>query len=222
MLERYGFYCLVGGATLALVAFVITVRRAFQAGSGWGVLTLIFPPTALVFVAVRSVHNRLPAGLFVAAAALIGLPYALSYYERNFLPLEPYEQIVDGELRLTLTGLKDFNYAKLRDKPNVVVLQMANADVNDTTLDYVAGLSKLRTLDLRDTQITDAGLAKIAALPALTELYLGRTKISDAGFNRHLAGKESLIKLDFTATEVKGKTKRDWKQRRPEMREYVD
>lgn len=221
MLERYGFYCLVVGAVLALVAFVITVRRAFQAGAGWGVLTLIFPPTALVF-AVRSAQNRLPAGLFVAAAFLIGLPYALSYYERNFRPLEPYEQIVDGELRLTLTGLKDFDYAKLRDKPNVVVLQMANVDVNDTTLDYVAGLSNLRTLDVRDTQITDAGLAKIAALPALTELYLGRTKITDAGFKQYLAGKESLVKLDLTATEVKGKTKRDWKRQRPEMREYVD
>src|SRR5262249_31993449 len=143
-------------------------------------------------------------------------------YERHFIPLKPYEQVVDGELRITLTGLKDFDYASLRDRRQTVVLQMANGDVDDRTLEYLQGMDQLRKLDLSGTQITDEGLVAVAALPQLQELYLARTKITDEGFQKHLFSKESLRRLDLTATEVKGKTKRDWKKSRPTEREYVD
>jgi hypothetical protein len=51
---------------------------------------------------------------------------------------------------------------------------------------------------------------------------LARTHITDEGFKAHLASKESLLKLDLTGTEIKGKTKRDWKNAKPDQREYVD
>jgi hypothetical protein len=138
------------------------------------------------------------------------------------MPSPPYEQIVDGELRITLTGLKDFDYATLKEKPQTVVLQMANADVDDQTLEHLKGMAQLRELDLNGTRVTDRGLAVIATLPVLKTLRVARTKISDEGFRTHLFAKESLERLDLTSTEVKGKTKREWKKQRPAEREYVD
>lgn len=199
MLERYGFYTIAAGGLAAMIA--------------------------LVWLMVRKVRKRPTVGpirLLIAAAVLIAVPYGLAFYERNFVPLQPYEQIVDGELRITLTGLQGFEYAKLADRPEVVVLQMANPDVTDATLQHVRSLTKLRRLDVGNSQITDAGLATIAALPALEELNLGHTKITDAGFQQHLVPQASLRKLDLTATEVKGKSKRDWKNKQPDRRDYVD
>ncbi|MBA4017270.1 MAG: hypothetical protein C0483_08860 [Pirellula sp.] len=199
MLEKYGFYMIVAGGLAAVIA--------------------------LVWMMVRTVRNRPTVGpirLLLAGAVLIAVPYGLAFYERNFVPLQPYEQIVDGELRITLTGLPGFDYATLARRPEVVVLQMANSDVTDATLEHLRGLAKLRRLDVGNSQVTDAGLATIAALPALEELNVGHTKITDAGFQQHLAPKASLRRLDLTATEVKGKTKRDWKNKQPDQRDYVD
>ncbi len=105
---------------------------------------------------------------------------------------------------------------------SIVVLQMANPDVNDQTLGYLSGMTRLRKLDVSDSQISDAGLALIASMPLLEELYLARTHITDEGFQKHLAPKESLHKLDLTGTEIKSKTKRAWKNAQAEVREYVD
>lgn len=223
MLETYGFYSIVAGLVAWAVGYVWLVVRAFRTTTvWWGVVLLCFPPALLVFLPGRFRTARGPAWMLVAAVLLIVAPYAASYYQRHFVPLQPYEQIVDGELRLTLTGLKDFDYSSLASRRDIVVLQMANPDVDDRTLEYLKGLDRLRKLDVGDSKITDAGLATIGGLPALAELYLNRTAITDEGFQRHLARKESLLKLDLTGTEVKGKTKRDWKQLKPNGRSYVD
>jgi hypothetical protein len=176
----------------------------------------------LAFIARRYGQARGPAWLLGFAGLVIAAPYAAGYYERNFVPLAPYEQRVDGERRVTLTGLSNFDYAAYAWRPDLAVVQMANADVTDATLEHLGKLTRLRTLDVSDSKITDAGLAKIAALPGLVELRLARTAITDAGFQEHLAKKESLLKLDLTGTEIKGKTKRDWKAVKPDTREYVD
>src|SRR5690606_38377476 len=120
-------------------------------------------------------HARGPARLLLTACGLVGAPYAASYYERHFVPLAPYEQLVDGERRVTLTGLNDFDYAAYGWLPDLGVVQMANADVDDRTLEHLRGLPKLRYVDVSDTKITDAGLATLAELPALAELRLART-----------------------------------------------
>lgn len=201
MLEKYGSMVLLAGivvTAIGLIWYLARVARKGRAGAA------------------------LPRVMMIVGALMIAVPYGLAWLERQ-LPLRPYEQIVDGELRVTTTGINGFDYAKLvEERPEIVVLQMANPDVTDATLIQLAKLSKLRTLDLRDTQVTDAGLVTLATMPTLEELYLGRTKITDAGFQQHLAVKESLRKLDFTGTEVKGKTKRDWKARQPDVRDYTD
>jgi len=50
----------------------------------------------------------------------------------------------------------------------------------DTGLSYLAGLTKLRRLNLRAANITDAGLDSLAAMTGLEELSLYRTKVSNA------------------------------------------
>src|SRR5262249_36184791 len=176
----------------------------------------------ILFICWHFRKARGPVFVLGLACVALAVTYGLSYYERHFVPLRPYEQVVDGELRLTLTGLKDFDYSSLQGRQEIVVLQMANADVDDRTLEYLKGLDRLRMLDLSDTGITDAGLAIVAELPGPQELHLARTKITDDGFRKYLLPKESLLKVNLTGTEVKGMTKREWKKRKPEEREYVD
>src|SRR5262249_54915286 len=156
-----------------------------------GVALLLVPPLALVFIALHFRKSRGPALVMLLAGGAAAIPYGASYYERHFVPLKPYEQIVDGELRITLTGLKNFDYSSLRDRREVAVLQMANEDVDDQTLGHLQGMDRLRKLDVSGTRITDDGLALIAALPRLQELYLARTGITDEGFQKYLAPKET-------------------------------
>lgn len=221
MLEKYGFYILAVGLAIGVVGYIWLIVRAFKESFLWGVTTLL-PPLGLVFLFARRQKVRGPAFVLALAAVTIAAPYCVSYYERHFIPLAPYEQIVDGERRITLTGLKDFDYSTLKDKTDTVVLQMANEDVNDQTLELLHDMPRLRKLDVNGSSITDDGLARIAELPALEELYLARTRITDEGFRKHLADKEALLHLDLTATAVKSKTKRAWKNQRPDVRDYVD
>jgi hypothetical protein len=160
--------------------------------------------------------------VLLLAAVVFATPYGMSYYAQHFVKLGPHERLVDGELRITLTGLKDFDYASLQNRPEVAVLQMANADVDDRTLEYLKSMHQLHYLDLSDTLISDGGLRALADLPRLRELRLARTKITDEGFKKYLAPKDSLLKLDLTGTAVKSKTKREWKKEKPQERDYVD
>jgi hypothetical protein len=222
MLEEYALYVVAGGILLAVLGFIWLIVRAFRHGVLWGLGLIVFPPTALLFIWRHFRKVVAPVCVLLLAGVVAAAPYAVSYYERHFVPLQPYEQIVDGELRITLTGLKDFDYATLQKKPQTVVLQMANPDVDDRVLDNLKGLDQLRELDLNGTGITDEGLAIVAALPQLKTLRIARTKVTDEGFRSHLFSKESLTHLDLTGTQVKGKTKRDWKKQKPDKREYVD
>jgi hypothetical protein len=222
MLEKYAFYILLAGILLALIGYIWLLVCAFRVRLLWGFATLLFPPALLLFLYRHHARARRALLVLLLAGILLAAPFAMSYYERHFIPLGPHERLVDGELRITLTGLQGFDYSTLRPRPNAAVLQMANRDVTDQTLEYLQGMDRLYSLDLNGTQITDEGLKILAGLPALRELRLARTKITDEGFKKFLIDKESLLKLDLTGTAVKGKTKRDWKKVRPEEREYVD
>jgi hypothetical protein len=222
MLEKYAIYLLGFAALLAVSGYLWLVVRAFRVHLIWGLAALLFPPSLLLFCVLHFSRAKWPLGVMLLACLTFAAPYGLSYYQRHFMPLGPHERIVDGELRLTLTGLEGFDYASLQAKRDLAVLQMANAEVGDDTLKYLRGMDKLYSLDLNDTGVTDAGMATLADLPSLRELRLARTEITDEGFKAHLAQKESLLKLDLTGTPVTGKTKRAWKNARPNDREYVD
>lgn len=222
MPEQYGFWLVVVGLLLAAAGWLWLLVAAFRQRWYWGLGILLLPPVALLFIAEHFRRAARPLLLLLTAGVVLAVPYGLNYYQRHFVPLRPYEQRVDGELRITVTGLQGFDYATLADRPDTAVLQMANADVDDRTLEHLRGMGRLRKLDVSNSRVTDEGLRTLAGLPALEEVYLAHTAITDDGFQKILAPKESIRRLDLTGTEVKGKTKRAWKNARPDDREYVD
>ena len=102
------------------------------------------------------------------------------------LNLGAREKLVNGEKHLTLTGSDPKDAPDLKSKKDVTVLQMANPDVTDQSLEPLKEMKLLRELDLNGSQITDAGLEILKALPALASLRLARTKITDQGFRAAL------------------------------------
>ena len=132
----------------------------------------------------------------------------------------PYVSEVKGEIHVTLTGIPNYDYAKLVRFQDAVVLQMANPEVTDETLKKLGNFKQLKELDLNDTAITDAGLAELRNCPRLERLRLKGTKITDAGFRAHLMDRENLMEIDVRDTAVASKTLRDWKKQK-EDRKYL-
>ena len=166
---------------------------------------------ALLFLCFHARRAVAPLLLFLTGGVFIGVPYALNSYSLHYVGLGAYESKVDGEPNLTLTGWDKKDYSVLKARTDVVVLQMANADVNDDTLQNLRDMRRLRELDLNDTGVTDAGLAVLSELPNLRTLRLRNTHITDAGFRQSLAEKDSLMELDLLGTQVASKTVRTWK-----------
>ena len=73
--------------------------------------------------------------------------------------------------------------------------------VADAELTYLAGLSKLRSLDLSDTYVTAAGLEHLKGLTQLRTLNLSGTQVTDAGLER-LKGLTQLRTLNLSGTRV--------------------
>ena len=79
-------------------------------------------------------------------------------------------------------------------------LRLGNSKgLSDEGLRHLAGLQRLRHLDLSMTAVTDRGLEVLRALPALESLNLSWTRITDAGV-AHLAQCERLRKIYLTGT----------------------
>ena len=152
----------------------------------------------------------LPLGLIGLGLVITGFPPA--YQLLVPIDLGPREKIVDGERHITLTGWDRKDYGFLGSKRDVVVLQMANPDVTDQTLERLQGMSALKELDLNNTQVTDAGLKVLKDLPVLRTLRLKNTKVTDRGFHDALAGKDSLMQLDLTGTGVSRETVQAWQK----------
>ncbi len=219
--ETIGFYLLLLGVALAAIGWFWLLVTAFKVRFLWGASVLLLPPVALLFLLRHGRRSLQPLGVLLLAGVVIAIPYGINAYQRYFPDLGPREKIVEGELHLTLTGWDRKDYSVLQAKRNAVVLQMANADVDDHTLAYLQDLHQLRELDISDTQVSDDGLRLLAELPQLAELRLARTRITDEGFRQYLSEKPSLRKLDLTGTAVLGKTKRAWKNAQP-GRDYLD
>lgn len=185
--------------------------------------TVLLIPVVLFLSLRRWPLSRRPLILLLLGVLVCATPFAYTHLVepivfRYFRP--PYVATVDGETHVTLTGIPDYDYAKLRRFQDAVVVQMANPDVTDETLTFLRPFQGLRELDLNDTQITDAGLAELGQHPGLERLRLKNTKITDAGFVVHLADRESLLEIDARGTAVKSKTLRDWKSRK-ENRKFL-
>ena len=160
--------------------------------------------------------------LFPVLLGLVGLAITATpvLYTRvvETIDLGERERMVDGELHLSLTGWDRDSYEFLANKPQIVVLQMANPDVNDATLALLKGQDRLKTLDLNGSQVTDQGLATLAELKSLQSLRLRGTKVTDAGLRQLFDNLPSLKQLDLQQTAVSTELIDTWKTAQPGRR----
>lgn len=213
MLELVLFWMLVAGIVIGGLGHFWLLLRAFGVSMGWGLFVLFVPPASLLFLFAHWPKARKPFAVVGLGAALMAAPYGVNAYFEHFVDLGPREKIVDGELHITLTGWDQSDYSLLKYRPKTRVLQMANADVSDATLEYLKSMPRLEELDLNDTQITDEGLKLLATFPELAILRLRGTKITEDGFRSHLLDKESLRELDLRKTPVSRPTVKEWREK---------
>jgi hypothetical protein len=217
--EEYLFYVLIAGAALIALAVICLLIAAFRQHILWGLFCLVLAPLGMpLFMARHWPRARGPVALLLFGAVVLLSPFAVNRVQQYFIDLGPREKIVNGDLHVTLTGWDRTDYSVLRARPAAVVVQMANPDVTDQTLDYLSGMAQLRELDLNDTHITDQGLEKLAKVGTLETLRLKNTAITDEGFRTWLAPLESLRELDLRGTKVASATVRAWRSARPDRR----
>ena len=217
-MEQYLVAVLAAGAVILFAGIVALIVAAFRTHPMWGFGTL-FLLGAPFFVILRWSRARRPVAIMLIGGIVILSPYAVNFVHQRFLDLGERDKIVDGERHLTLTGWNKTDYSVLTQRPDTAVLQMANPDVTDATLDFLQPMTRLRELDLNDTKITDAGLAKLAEKP-LGVLRLRNTGITDAGFREHLSKHELLNELDVRGTAVEPSTFREWRSAKPGRRGF--
>jgi len=218
--ELTAFSILLAGFFLLVIGYGWMVLRGFSIHFAWGLLLILLPPTALLFIVWHLRKLGWPVTLLLVGTVVVATPLVDAQI-RSRMPIDlgPRCKIVADEVHLTLTGWDRRDYHKvLSQYPQTVVLQMANADVTDSTLVLLYPLKRLRKLDVSDSGVTDFGLNILAALPELRDLRLARTSITDEGFEAHLMKMDKLEKLDVTGTTISSKLKRQWKKGRPERR----
>ncbi len=104
---------------------------------------------------------------------------------------------VDGIVGLHLNGSRgvtDNGLRHLAGMPRLKRLDISGTSITDRGLDVLRHLPGLQNLSLAGTAITDAGASELANCPALVRLDLGWTRTGD-GAIRALAGKSSLTHL---------------------------
>ncbi len=215
-IEGRAYYMQLGGITLAALAWIWLLVRAFRENRKWGIGSLVFPPLGFIFAARVPRRGAIPLGTFLVCLLVAGVP---AIYTLTVPPdTSAHDRVVGGEEHLTLTAADPKTAPDLKQKQDVAVLQMANPDVNDQTLESLKGMKLLRELDLNGSQVTDAGLEILKGIPTLVSLRLARTKITDKGFRSALLAKESLMQLDLRGTSVSKETIEDWRTAKPGRR----
>ncbi len=202
-------FILYAGILLTVIGLIWLLVTAFHRSVKRGIAVALIPILAPWHVVNAWPRTIGPALLLVAGLGATAFP--LAYTRWKPIDLGKRVRMVDGEKHLTLTGWDRPDYAVLAEHPDCVVLQMANPDVDDATLQAVAKLESLRELDLDGTAITDAGLALLRELPRLERLRISRTTVTDAGFRDSLATIPSLRQLWCPETGILKSSLTDWK-----------
>ncbi len=216
MLENIFPYLFLSGLAIAAMAFLALVVIAFRYKIGWGVAVLVFPPVGIVFAIKHYRRAWLPSACLAVGVGLMAFP---SLYTKLMpVDLGPRERIVNNESHITLTGWDQKDYSPLRLKSDVVVLQMANPDVTDSTLVLLKDFAKLRELDVNDSKITDESLDVLKTLPSLETLRIRNTAVSDQGFTDSLAPISTLKQLDVRGTQIRKESIEAWKDAQPGRR----
>jgi Leucine-rich repeat (LRR) protein len=85
--------------------------------------------------------------------------------------------------------------------PNLHHLDLADTNLDDTSMAKVAMLQSLRVLNLGGTQVSDGALAQLAKLQQLEELVLTKTSVTNASLHC-LADLKKLQSVDLKKTQV--------------------
>jgi hypothetical protein len=219
--EKTAFLVLAAGLVVFAIGFFWLVVRAFGTGFGWGLASLI-PGLNLVYAFTHFRRAWAPLLVMLLGGAAVAAPILYARFVAPTIDLGERDKIVDGERHLTLTGWDKTDYGAIRQRPDTVVLFMANADVTDATLEQLKDLKQLRELDLNDTQVTDEGLKVLAELPALEVVKLARTKATPDGIRKHLLTHPKLKDLDVRGLNVPTGPLREWKNADPQNRKYAN
>ena len=164
--------------------------------------------------------SRKPAWIMILGWVLLATAFGTNRLLPRLLPRGPHENIVDGQLHLTLTGWNGKNYDLLRYRQNAVVLQMANPDVTDETVKLLLpdplvgdeGMKDLIELDLGHSRVTDQGLIYLQSLPKLAKLKINDTKITPEGVKAFLNTKTGMLEIDVRGLQVDNDFLWEWKQ----------
>lgn len=85
--------------------------------------------------------------------------------------------------------------------PDLEEIDLTGTKVTDAGIEVIAGLTKLRKLQLSATKITSAAIVHLVRLPALTDIYLINTAIDDTAIEG-LARMTGLRKLSVSGTKL--------------------
>jgi hypothetical protein len=203
-------FILYGGILAAVVGALWLLATAYRTSFRRGLAVTLIPILAPWHVFKAWPRTRWPALLLTVG--ILAAVFPLAFTRLAPIDLGERVRIVEGEKHVTLTGWDRKDYAAIAQHPDAIVLQMANGDVNDDTLRYVAKLQGLKELDLDGTAITDAGLKSLAPLAKLERLRISRTKVSDVGFRESIAPLPALKQLWCPDTEISKAALVEWKQ----------
>jgi hypothetical protein len=223
--EVVGVGLLFGGLLLLVAGLIWLIVQSYRS-RGFLLALLLLLTTPFGPLAYGLIHFRkcLRPLVLILAGLLVGaVPFAFSHGLELLMGLGERERIIAGERHLVLTGWDRPDYSILNSRTDVVVLEMANPNVDDETLKLLLPLTKLRELTLNDSVISDAGLQLLRQLPALESLRIARTKITKDGIVELLADPPAKLKeLDVSGNSIPASALRKWKNQEPEIRRYVN
>ncbi len=202
-------FILYAGIVLLVIGGLWLLVTAYRRSMKRGLAVTLIPILAPWHVANAWPATRGPLVLLMAGITAAVFPPA--YTRLRPIDLGERVKLVEGEKHVTLTGWDKTDYSALAQHPDCVVLQMANGDVTDDTLKFVAPLAQLRELDLDGTGVTDAGLKSLAGLVKLERLRIARTKVTDAGFRGSVAPLPALKQLWCPETAISRESLNAWK-----------
>jgi len=191
------------GATLIFLGLLLSVTGLFWlVGRGLAVL-----------LRRRTVRQLLQPLLLLTMGLVIGvIPFAYQHAYLAIVGLGERERVIGGERALNLTGWDRAGYDILKQKSDVVILEMGNKDVTDDTLAMLGDLPKLKELTLNDSSVTDAGLAKLTHLPQLESLRIARTQVTAEGVRAFLAAPPPRLRqIDVSGNDIPTSILRQWK-----------
>jgi len=186
-------------------------------------LLLVSPVGPLAYGLIHFHKAKRPLAMVLLGLILGAVPFAWNHLQDSLLGLGERDRIISGERHLVLTGWDRSDYAIFAARTDVVVLELANSDVSDATLELLRPLTRLRELTLNDSTVTDAGLATLKEFSSLESLRVARTKITKDGIVEFLQDPPANLKeIDVSGNSIPASALRKWKNEDPENRRYVN